>query len=116
MFFGCVYYLTSFVLHQFLERIVTAEETWVHHYEPESKAQSMAWKRQTSPVAKKFRSQPSASKIMPTLFWDIMEGAILVHFTPKGPDFSPSDIHMFGPMKKVQCKIDYRRIQNTFFF
>jgi hypothetical protein len=23
---------------------------------------------------------------------------------------------MFGPMKKVQCKIDYRRIQNTFFF
>jgi hypothetical protein len=42
----------------------------------------MSWKRPTSPVAKKFRSQPSAPKIMLTLFWD-MEGAILVHFIPK---------------------------------
>jgi hypothetical protein len=64
-------------------RIVTAEETWVHHYEPESKAQSVAWKFLTSPVAKKFNSQPSAFKIMLTLFWG-REDAILVHFTPKG--------------------------------
>jgi hypothetical protein len=42
----------------------------------------MAWKSPTSPVAKKFRSQPSAGKIMLTLFWD-KEGAILVRFTPK---------------------------------
>jgi len=34
-------------------------------------------------MAKKFKSQPSACKIMLTLFWD-MEGEILVHFTPKG--------------------------------
>jgi histone-lysine N-methyltransferase SETMAR len=34
-------------------------------------------------VAKKFKSQPSAAKIMLTLFWD-MKGVILVHFTPKG--------------------------------
>jgi hypothetical protein len=54
----------------------------VHHYEPESKTQSMAWKRPTSPVATKFRSQPSACKIMLTIFWD-MEGVILVHLTPK---------------------------------
>jgi hypothetical protein len=55
----------------------------VPHYEPESKAQSMAWKCLTSPMVKKVRSQPSATKIMLTLFWD-MEGVILVHFTPKG--------------------------------
>jgi hypothetical protein len=30
--------LTNFESHQFLERIVTADETWTHHYEPESKA------------------------------------------------------------------------------
>jgi hypothetical protein len=35
----------------FLEQIVTADETWVHHNEPDSKAQSMAWKRPTLPVA-----------------------------------------------------------------
>jgi hypothetical protein len=43
----------------------------------------MAWKRPTSPVAKKFKSQPSAGKILLTFFGD-MEGEILVHFTPKG--------------------------------
>jgi hypothetical protein len=75
--------LTNFVPRQVLERIVTADETWLHHYEPESKAQSMAWKRPASPVAKKFKTQPSAGKIMLPLFGDV-EGAILVHFTPEG--------------------------------
>jgi len=28
---------------EFLSRIVTGDETWVHHYEPESKRQSMVW-------------------------------------------------------------------------
>jgi hypothetical protein len=62
---------------------VTIFGTWKHHYERESKAQIMAWKRPTSPVAKKFKSQASAGKIMLTLFED-MEDAILVHLTPKG--------------------------------
>jgi hypothetical protein len=74
--------LTGFAPCQILERIITTDETWVHHYKPESKAQSMAWKRPTSPVAKKFKSQPSAGKIMLTVFY--MEGATLVHFTSKG--------------------------------
>jgi hypothetical protein len=60
---------------------------WVHHCELESKAQNMAWKRQTSPVANKLKSQPSSVKIMLTLFWD-MEGEILVHFNPKGETVS----------------------------
>jgi hypothetical protein len=60
----------------------TADETLLHHYEPASKAQSMAWKYPKSPVAKKFKSQPLAGKIMLSLFWD-MEGANLVHFISK---------------------------------
>jgi hypothetical protein len=60
---------TSSAPRQFLERIVvTLDETWVHNYEPESKAQNMAWKRPTSPVAKKFKSQTSAGKITLTIF------------------------------------------------
>jgi hypothetical protein len=52
--------LTNFAPRHSLERIITASETWVHHYEPESKAQSVGWEGPTSPVAKKFKSQPSA--------------------------------------------------------
>jgi hypothetical protein len=91
--------LTNFAPRQFLERIVTADETWVHHYEPDSKAQSMAWKCPTSPGDKKFKTQSSAGKIILTLFWN-MESEILVHFIPKGPDVAPSNFHMFGRMKE----------------
>jgi len=44
---------------EFLSRIVTGDETWVNHYEPESKRQSIEWKHPGSP-AKKFKTQPSA--------------------------------------------------------
>ena len=33
----------------FLKCIVTGDETWIHHYDPESKQQSMQWKHATSP-------------------------------------------------------------------
>jgi hypothetical protein len=51
-----------------LERIVTGDETWVHHYEPESKGQSMEWKHPLSPVRKKFKQQPSCKKLMLLFF------------------------------------------------
>jgi hypothetical protein len=43
----------------------------------------VTWKRPTSSVAKKFKGLLSVTKIMLTFFGD-MEGAVLVHFTPKG--------------------------------
>jgi hypothetical protein len=60
--------LTNFAWLQFLDRIFTADETWVHHCEPKSEALSMVWKRPKLPMAKKLKSQPSAGKIMLTIF------------------------------------------------
>ena len=54
----------------FLQQIVTGDETWIHHYDPESKQQSMQWKHPSSPAAKKFKTQPLAGKLMLTIFWD----------------------------------------------
>ena len=28
----------------FIDRVVTQDETWVHHFDPESKMQNMKWK------------------------------------------------------------------------
>ena len=67
----------------FLERIVTGDETWVHHYDPESKRQSMEWRHSSFPTQKKFKRQPSAKKVTLTLFWD-MHGPILMHFQAHG--------------------------------
>jgi hypothetical protein len=36
-------------------RIVTGEESWVHHYQPESKHASMQWKYRSSPSTKKLK-------------------------------------------------------------
>jgi len=51
----------------FLGRIVTGEETWVHYYQPETKKASKVWRHTSSPKPKKFRTQPSAGKVMLTL-------------------------------------------------
>jgi len=40
----------------FLHQIVTGDESWVYHYEPESKIQSMQWKHPSSPANKKFKT------------------------------------------------------------
>jgi len=68
---------------EFLSRIVTRDETWVHRYEPESKRQSMEWKHIGSPAKKKFKTQPSAGKVMLMLFWD-SKGPILEDYLEKG--------------------------------
>ena len=45
-----------------LSRIVTGDETWVHHYEPESKQDSIQWhKRGTPSRSLRCRSQPENS-------------------------------------------------------
>ena len=67
----------------FLSRIVTGDESWVHHYSPETKRQSLEWKHPSSPVKKKFKSQLSSGKVMLTIFWD-SKGPILEDFSEKG--------------------------------
>jgi len=65
----------------FLSHIVTGDESWVHHFQPETKRASKEWRHSSSPKPKKFRSQPSAGKVMLTLFWD-KNGPILEHYMP----------------------------------
>ena len=48
--------------------LVTGDETWLQHWDPDTKKESMQWKRPDLPPPKKFRTQPSASKVMATVF------------------------------------------------
>jgi len=59
--------------NEFLSRIITCDETWVHHYTPESKRSSMQWKHLSSPSPKKFKVQPSAGKVMACVFGTLRE-------------------------------------------
>ena len=66
----------------FLLCLVTVDETWVHNCEPENEAQSLQWVGPGSPRLKKFKTQPSAGKVMATVFWDA-EGVIMLDVLPK---------------------------------
>ncbi len=65
----------------FLMRVLTGDETWVHHYDPESKQESMEWRQTGSRPPLKARTQSSAGKIMLSLFWDA-QGPILIEYLP----------------------------------
>ena len=55
---------------EMLSRTVTGDESWVHHYKPETKCASMKWRHPASPARKKFKVTPSAGKVMLMVFWD----------------------------------------------
>ena len=67
---------------RFLWSIITGDESWVHHYDPESKMQSMQYRHKNSPAPKKFKVA-SARKVLLTIFWD-MEGIVHIEFLEQG--------------------------------
>ncbi|KAJ4441013.1 hypothetical protein ANN_10862 [Periplaneta americana] len=68
---------------EFLDRIVTGDETWISHFTPETKQQSMYWRHSGSPVRTKFKQTLSVRKVMCTVFWD-RKGILLIDFLPRG--------------------------------
>lgn len=54
----------------FLTHIITCDETWVHHYTPESKQASMEWRKKGEPGPVKAKSRLSAGKVLATVFFD----------------------------------------------
>jgi len=68
--------------NDFLSRMVTMDETWLYHYDPETKQQLMEWRHSGSPRPK----IPSAKirwKISRLDFWN-QDGILLIDYVPKG--------------------------------
>ncbi len=81
---------------KFYRRIVTRDETWFHHYNPESKKDSMQWKHIGLPTPHKFKVMTSASKIMCTIFWDT-ESVLLI-------DYMPPKVTITGPYYAIMLR------------
>jgi len=63
------------------------DETWLYHYDSETKQQWMEWQHRGSPRLKKFRVQNPLEKFSPRFFWD-QDGILLIDYLPKGPSIS----------------------------
>ena len=69
--------------NDFLSRLVTMDETWLYHYDPETKQQSMELWHSSSPCPKKFWVQKSAGKVLASIFWN-QDSILLIDYLPKG--------------------------------
>ncbi len=63
----------------FIQRIITGDETWVSTFEPEGKLATTVWTAKRGPRPKKPRTIQSQTKCMMTLFFDC-RGVILCEF------------------------------------
>jgi len=63
-------------------RLVTMEETWLHHYDPETRQHSMEWRHRGSPRPQILGVQKSAGKVLASIFWD-QDGILLIDYFPK---------------------------------
>jgi len=55
--------------NDFLSRLVTMDETWLYHFDPETKQQSMEWRHSGSPRPKEFRVQKSVGKFLASILF-----------------------------------------------
>jgi len=62
---------------------LTMDKTWLHHFDPESKMRSMAWKHLSSSPPRKLCIAASAHTVMATVFWDA-EGIVLINYLVLG--------------------------------
>lgn len=67
----------------YLNSIITTDESWVYGYDPETKLQSSQWKSPSSPRPKKARMSKSSVKTMLIVFFDI-NGIVHSEYIPTG--------------------------------
>ena len=93
-------------IETFSSRIVTGDETWVHYGDPSTQQESMQWKHKTSSAPVKFRVQPSAGKVMATVFWDC-HGILLVEYMAHKSTIT-ADVHV-NTLKSLRDAIKEKR-------
>ncbi|XP_037509168.2 protein GVQW3-like [Rhipicephalus sanguineus] len=67
----------------FMNTIITGDESWVYGYDPETKSQPSQWKHSTSPRPKKVRQVRSNVKVMLSAFFD-SRGVVHHEYAPQG--------------------------------
>jgi len=70
--------------NDFLSRLVTMDETWLYHYDPETKRQPMEWRHSGSPRPQKnHECKNPLEKFSPRFLGDQF-GILLIDYLPKG--------------------------------
>ncbi|UYV78221.1 hypothetical protein LAZ67_16000539 [Cordylochernes scorpioides] len=95
----------------FLNSVVTGNESWMFEYDPESKRQSCAWHTKSSPRPKKARMSKSRIKTMIIVFLDIRGIVHCCKFIGKNIEQHEKDIAIHYPLICEKLKFE-TSIQN----
>lgn len=90
----------------FLRRYVTMDETWIHHFNPESSRQSAEWTSVGESRPKRPKTQTSAGKVMASVFWD-SHGILFIDYVEKGKTIN-SEYYM-ALLERLKAEIDAKR-------
>jgi len=69
--------------NDFVHQFIIMDETWIHHYTPQSKQQSNQCTEAGCSAPQKTRLVPSAEKAMASVFWDA-ESILIIDYLEKG--------------------------------
>jgi hypothetical protein len=97
---------------EFVHNIVTADKTWLQHYEPQNKHLSMEYHYKGLPVKNKFKPQALAGKVMVTVFWDA-DRVIHMYFPEFGTAINSE--HYTATLKTLKQQLSrlWRHKKNT---
>jgi len=84
------------------------DETWLYHYNSETKQQSMEWRHSGSPHPQKFRVQNSVGKVLASIFWD-QDSILLIDYLPKGQTINAECYSSLLVQVKCILKLKRRR-------
>ncbi|UYV63572.1 hypothetical protein LAZ67_2004768 [Cordylochernes scorpioides] len=87
-------------------RIVTGDESWVHYSTPETKRQSMVWKKPEESAPKKTKVTISAGRVMAIVFWDCKD-VLLVDYLP--PNTTVNAARYCEVLTKLKAAIKRKR-------
>ncbi len=91
--------------------VITVDESWMFHYDPELKQQSSQWKTAASPPPKKAKVVRSAGKVMMIIFFD-EEGMVYQHAVEQG--VTVTAVYYIDVLKKMlqhfQKKRPHKRV------
>ncbi|GFW39922.1 mariner Mos1 transposase [Trichonephila clavipes] len=91
----------------FRSQIITDDEPWCLHFEPESKRQSKQWKRLTLPPPKKSKAVHTSPGILMMSFSFVSKGPLLVEFLERGTITNAQRYQ--APLQKLRQAIKSKR-------
>ncbi|XP_011647659.1 histone-lysine N-methyltransferase SETMAR-like [Pogonomyrmex barbatus] len=90
----------------FLSRLITVDETWIHYFTSGTKEQSNRWTAKDEPALKKTNIISSAEKVIATFFWD-SHGIVFIDYLEKGKTIT--GVYYASLIDKLKTEIAKKR-------